>query len=114
MILAPILINYFGSPVTKGQLKWEDKESKNVSAAATLQNSSDPNGANAVGDAIFAKTIYCSGCNKLCENACYISIKVRMNYFCLCCYCISMKIIYILAVDSQLRGCLDVRLSLVI
>lgn len=79
------LINYFGSPVTKGQLKWEDKESKNVSAAATPQNSSDPNGANAVGDASVAKTIYCSGCNKLCENACYINIK-KDTTFCARCY----------------------------
>nr|GEU70219.1 SWI/SNF complex subunit SWI3B [Tanacetum cinerariifolium] len=78
------LINYFGSTVTKGHLKWDDKESKNVSAAATQQNSTDP-GANVVGDASVAKTIYCSGCNKLCENACYINIK-KDTTFCARCY----------------------------
>lgn len=68
------LINYFGSPMTKAQLKWEDKESKNVSAAS--QPNSDPGGANLVGDASVAKKKFCSSCNLPCTIACFSNIKV--------------------------------------
>lgn len=68
------LINYFGSPLTK-LLKWEDKESKNVSAVS--QVNSDPVVANSVGDAVsVGKKKYCSSCNMLCTIACFSNSKV--------------------------------------
>ncbi|KAI3762321.1 hypothetical protein L1987_52746 [Smallanthus sonchifolius] len=77
------LINYFGSPMTKAQLKWEDKESKNVSAAS--QQNSDPPGANSVGDVSVAKKKFCSSCNLLCTIACFSNIK-KDTTFCARCY----------------------------
>ncbi|KAL8253324.1 hypothetical protein R6Q59_037017 [Mikania micrantha] len=77
------LINYFGSPMTKAQLKWEDKESKNVSAAS--QPNSDPGGANLVGDASVAKKKFCSSCNLPCTIACFTNIK-KDTTFCARCY----------------------------
>ncbi|KAM0061700.1 putative transcription factor MYB/SANT family [Helianthus debilis subsp. tardiflorus] len=77
------LINYFGPPMTKAQLKWEDKESKNVTAAA--QPNSDPAGANLVGDASAAKKKFCSSCNLPCTIACFSNIK-KDTTFCARCY----------------------------
>ncbi|KVI07579.1 Homeodomain-like protein [Cynara cardunculus var. scolymus] len=77
------LVNYFGSPLTKAQLKWEDKESKNVSAAS--QQNSDNGGANSVGDASVPKKKFCSSCNSLCTIACFSNIK-KDTTFCARCY----------------------------
>nr|XP_043614705.1 SWI/SNF complex subunit SWI3B [Erigeron canadensis] len=76
------LINYFGSPVTKAQLRWEDKESKNASASS--QQNSDPGGAS-VGDASAAKKRFCSSCNALCTISCFTNIKKGTTY-CARCY----------------------------
>ncbi|XP_076918095.1 SWI/SNF complex subunit SWI3B-like [Bidens hawaiensis] len=78
------LINYFGPPLTKAQLKWEDKESKNVSVAAS-QQSSDPGGGNSVGDASVARKRFCSSCNLPCTIACFSNIK-KDTTFCARCY----------------------------
>ncbi|KAI3757038.1 hypothetical protein L6452_04571 [Arctium lappa] len=77
------LVNYFGSPLTKAQLKWEDKESKNVSAVS--QQNSDTGGANSVSDASVPKKRFCSSCNSLCTIACFSNIK-KDTTFCARCY----------------------------
>ncbi|XP_071710241.1 SWI/SNF complex subunit SWI3B [Rutidosis leptorrhynchoides] len=77
------LINYFGSPITKAQLKWEDKESKNVSA--TPQQNNDPNGANSTGEVIVSKKKFCSSCHTLCTIACFSNLK-KDTTFCARCY----------------------------
>ncbi|KAI3783777.1 hypothetical protein L1987_42863 [Smallanthus sonchifolius] len=77
------LINYFGSPMTKAQLKWEDKESKNVSAAS--QPNSDPGGTNLVGDASVTKKKFCSSCNLPCTISCFSNIK-KDTIYCARCY----------------------------
>ncbi|CAH1446542.1 unnamed protein product [Lactuca virosa] len=79
------LINYFGSPITKAQLKWEDKESKNVSASS--QQNTDPGAGitNSVPDSGVPKKKFCSSCNSLCTIACFSNIK-KDTTFCARCY----------------------------
>ncbi|KAL4557303.1 hypothetical protein LXL04_035476 [Taraxacum kok-saghyz] len=77
------LINYFGSPITKAQLKWEDKESKNVSASS--QQNTDPGITNSVTDSGAQKKKFCSSCNSLCTIACFTNIK-KDTTFCARCY----------------------------
>ncbi|KAI3506985.1 hypothetical protein L1887_21670 [Cichorium endivia] len=77
------LINYFGSPITKAQLKWEDKESKHVSASS--QQNTDPGITNSVTDSSVPKKRFCSSCNSLCTIACFSNIKKDTTY-CARCY----------------------------
>ncbi|KAL7174912.1 hypothetical protein ACSBR2_028678 [Camellia fascicularis] len=75
------LINYSPPATSKLPLKWEDKESKSITAS--LQSTAEPAG-NAA-DYMVPKKRLCSGCKSVCSIACFASDKYDLT-LCARCY----------------------------
>lgn len=75
------MINYSPPATSKLPLKWEDKESKSITAS--LQSTAEPAG-NAA-DYMVPKKRLCSGCKSVCSIACFASDKYDLT-LCARCY----------------------------
>lgn len=74
------LINYSPSPASKLPLKWDDKESKSITA---LLQGTEP--AANVAECMVPKKKLCSGCKSVCSIACFASDKYDLT-LCARCY----------------------------
>ncbi|KAH7861323.1 hypothetical protein Vadar_024599 [Vaccinium darrowii] len=74
------LINYSPSPASKLPLKWDDKETKSITA---LLQGTEP--AANVAECMVPKKKLCSGCKSVCSIACFASDKYDLT-LCARCY----------------------------